>query len=50
MPHEHHAQWVQQMALQCSEPGDGTSHSQQKPQVRLAFPYQFHTYLSPQPI
>ena len=50
MPHEHHAQWVQQMAFQYSEPGDGTSHSQQKQQVCLAFPYQFHACLSPQPI
>lgn len=39
-----------QMASQCAEASDGTSHSQQKQQVCLAFPYQFHAYLSPQPI
>ena len=50
MPNEHHAQWVPQMAFQCSEPSDGTFHSQQKRQMCLVFPYQFYAYLSPQPI
>ena len=34
-----------QMASQCAEASDGTSHSQQKQQVCLAFPYQFRKLL-----